>query len=89
LRPWGAFFQTYLAFLVAKAMERKLKAAGLEVSVSWALEQLSRLKAVEHTWQKHALVVQHTAIEAEAPVLDALGIRVTNRVVKVAQPAAA
>ena len=83
-------FLTYLAFLLAKVMEQKLKAAGLEVSVSWALDQLSRLKAVEHTWEKEALVVQHSAIDAEArSILDALGIRMTNRVVRVARPTAA
>jgi hypothetical protein len=67
-----------------------IRPAGLEVSVSWALDQLSRLKAVEHTWEKEALVVQHTAIDAEAQsILDALGIRMTNRVVRVARPTAA
>src|SRR5262249_8077001 len=83
-------FLPYLPFLLAKVMEQKLKAAGLEVSVSWALDQLSRLQAVEHTWEKEALVVQHTAIDIQAQsILDALGIRMTNRVVRVARPAAA
>ncbi len=67
-----------------------IRPAGLEVSVSWGLDQLSRLKAVEHTWEKEALVVEHTAIDAEAQsILDALGIRMTNRVVRVARPTAA
>ena len=40
--------------------------------------------------QPAALVVQHTAIDAQAQsILDALGIRMTNRVVRVARPAAA
>ena len=48
-------FLNFLAFLLVKTLEQKLRAAGLEVSIAWALEQLARLKAVEHTWEEEAI----------------------------------
>lgn len=83
-------FLTYLAFLLAKTMQQKLKSAGLEVSINWALQQLCRLKAVEHSWEKQALVVQHTGVDAEIKsILEALGIRLGNRVLRITRAAAA
>lgn len=83
-------FLTYLAFLLAKIMELKLKAAGLKVSVAWALAQLARLKAVEHTWERQAIVVRRTKPEPDLePVLAALGIKLGNPVLRVTAAASA
>jgi transposase len=83
-------FLTYLAFLLAKTLELRLKAAGLRVSVAWALEQLARLKAVEHTWEKQTVVVRRSRPDAELqPVLTALGIKLSSPVLRVARPPAA
>ena len=82
-------FLNFLAFLLAKTLEQKLRAAGLEVSIAWALEQLARLKAVEHTWEEETIVVQITELDAELKaILGALGIRLSNPVLRVS-PAAA
>ena len=43
-------FVCFLAYLLAKVLEQRLRAAGLTVSVAHALETLKRLQAVEHTW---------------------------------------
>lgn len=51
-------FITFLAFLLAKTLELKLRAAGLDSSIDRALDALSRLSATEHTWEEQALVVQ-------------------------------
>jgi transposase len=83
-------FLTYLAFLLAKSLEQKLKAAGLEVSFAWALEQLLRLKAVEHTWERQAVVVRRNRLDAEVQaILNALGIRLSNPVLRISKPVAA
>jgi transposase len=83
-------FLNFLAFLLAKTLEQKLRAAGLEVSIAWALEQLARLKAVEHTWEEETIVVQTTELDTELQaILGALGIRLSNPVLRVSPAAAA
>jgi hypothetical protein len=83
-------FLNFLAFLLAKTLEQKLRAAGLEVSIAWALKQLARLKAVEHTWEEETIVVQTTELDAELmAILGALGIRLSNPVLRVSPAAAA
>jgi transposase len=83
-------FLNFLAFLLAKTLEQKLRAAGLEVSIAWALEQLARLKAVEHTWEEETIVVQTTELDAELKaILGALGIRLSNPVLRVSPTPAA
>lgn len=83
-------FLNFLAFLLAKTLEQKLRAAGLHASIPWALEQLGRLKAVEHTWEGNATVVQTTELDAELKaILGALGIRLGNPVLRVSPAAAA
>ena len=82
-------FLNFLAFLLAKTLEQKLRAAGLGVAIAWALEQLARLKAVEHTWEEETIVVQTTELDAELKaILGALGIRFSNPVLRIS-PAAA
>ena len=83
-------FICFLAYLLAKTLELRLQAAGLQLSAARALDQLSRLHAVEHTWEDRATVVQATKPDRDLQaILDALGIRIHNPVLKVsATPAA-
>ena len=77
-------FIVFLAFLLAKVLELKLRAAGLELSIAHALDQLSELKAVEHTWEEQAIVVQATRPHPLTErILAALGVRLANPVVRV------
>ena len=79
-------FICFLAYLVAKLMEQRLRRAGLSHSVAHAIEILSRLKAVEHTWEDQALVVKATKPDPEmAAILAALGLRIGNPVLSVAK----
>lgn len=83
-------FLTQLAFLLAKCLEQKLRLAGLEGSVAWALERLSDLRAVEHTWEDQAVVTQATEVDAEVgAILKAVGIQLRNPVLRVSQLPAA
>jgi len=83
-------FIVFLAFLLAKALELKLHAAGLDLSIAHALDQLAQLKAVEHTWEEQAIVVQATRPDRLTErVLTALGIRLTSHVVRVTRTAVA
>ena len=80
-------FLNYLALLLAKCLELKLQAAGIQASIAWALEQLAELKAVEHIWENEAVVVQATEVSKPLkPILDALDIRLDNPVLRVAKP---
>lgn len=83
-------FIVFLAFLVAKVLQLKLQAAGLDLSIAHALDQLGQLKAVEQTWDDRNIVVKATR---PAPlterILSALGIRLRNLVVRVSKAAAA
>ena len=77
-------FVCFLAYLLAKVLEQRLRAAGLTVSVAHALETLKRLQAVEHTWENQALVVQATQPPADVErLLTALGIRLPSPVLRV------
>ncbi len=83
-------FICFLAYLLAKVLEQRLRAAGLQQSVAHALDQLSELKTVEHTWQKRALVVRTTRPDpAVKAILDAVGIRQTSPIVSITKTSAA
>lgn len=83
-------FICFLAYLLAKALELKLRAAGLQPSVARALEQLGQLKAVEHSWEGDTTVVQVSRPTPEVKaILDALGVRLDSPVLRVSPPAAA
>lgn len=83
-------FITFLAFLIAKALELKLRAAGLELSIARALDQLSRLTATEHTWEEQARVVQASQPDREVEaILAALGISLRNPILRVTPALAA
>ena len=54
------------------------------------METLKQLKAVEHTWEGHALVIKATQPDTEvADILQALGIRLSNSVLSVTYQTAA
>jgi transposase len=77
-------FVCFLAYLLAKVLERRLRTAGVTISVANALETLKRLQAVEHTWENQALVVQATRPPADVErLLAALGIRLPGPVLRV------
>jgi transposase len=83
-------FICFLAYLLAKVLEQRLRAAGLTISIAHALETLKRLKAVEHTWEGQAIVVKAARPDPEvAGILDALGIRLPSSVLSVTRPPAA
>lgn len=79
-------FICFLAYLLAKVLEQRLRAAGLTLSVAHALETMRRLQAVEHTWEDQALVVKATKPDPEvAAILSALGLRSGNPVLSVSK----
>lgn len=83
-------FIVFLAFLLAKVLELKLRTAGTDLSIAHALDQLGQLKAVEHTWEEQAVVVQTTRPERlTEEVLAAVGIRLSNPVIRVTKAATA
>ncbi len=83
-------FIVFLAFLLAKVLELKLHAAGLNLSIAHALDQLGQLKAVEHTWEGQAIVVQITRPDRLTErILGALGLRLNNPVLSVTKTATA
>ncbi len=83
-------FIVFLAFLLAKVLEQKLRAAGLDLSITKALDHLEQLQAVEHTWEDNAVVTQATEPDAlTTKILAALDIRLTNPVLRVTNRPAA
>lgn len=82
-------FLCFLAFLLAKVIELRLRAAGLSHSIAHALEILGRLKAVEHTWEVDTVVIKAAKPDQDTKaILDALGIRLET-ILSVIRPAAA
>lgn len=72
-------FICFLAYLIAKVIEQRLRAAGTKVSVTHALDILSQLHAVEHTWEGQARVTKVSEMDDDMrTLLDALGIQLTN-----------
>ena len=60
------------------------------LSIAHALDQLAQLKAVEHTWEEQAIVVQATRPDRFTErILSALGIRLASPVVRVTKTAVA
>ncbi len=83
-------FIVFLAFLLAKVLELKLRAAGLNLSITHALDQLGQLKAVEHTWEEQAIVVQLTRPDRlTEQILGAIGLRLNSPVLSVTKAATA
>ncbi len=83
-------FICFLAYLLAKVLEQRLRAAGLTLSVAHALDTLKQWRAVEHTWESQAVVVKATRPNREVqPILEALGIHLGSPVLSVTRTAAA
>src|SRR5215831_1555446 len=77
-------FICFLAYLLAKVLEQRLRQAGLTFSVAHALETLKRLQAVEHTWEDQAVVVKATKPDPEVvKILAAIDLRIDNPVIQV------
>ncbi len=64
MRCWA-----WTAYLLAKVLEQRLRAAGPTLSVAHALETLKRLQAVEHTWEAQVVVVKATKPDAEVAAI--------------------
>lgn len=83
-------FVCFLAFLIAKLIEQRLRRAGLSHSIQHALEVLGRLKAVEHTWEQEAVVVKTTRPDDQLlALLKAVGVTLDSPIVSVTRPHAA
>ena len=53
-------FICFLAYLLAIILELRLRQAGLQLTAARAPQLLSRLQAVERTWEDQTVVVQAT-----------------------------
>ncbi len=83
-------FICFLAYLVAKVVEQRLRAAALSHSIAHALEEVARLKAVEHTWEDGVIVTQATRVDdATAAIFKAIGVPLPRPIVSVSKPTAA
>lgn len=77
-------FICFLAYLFAKVIEQRLRQSGLPHSIAHALDILSRLQAVEHTWEGEARVVKVSEVDKDVDrILKALAIEITNPVLSV------
>jgi hypothetical protein len=82
-------FICFLAYLVAKVLEQRLRAAGLTISIAHALETLAQLKAVDYLWEGRSSIVRRTKPGDDVlAILNALGIRLGNPVLSVSTAAA-
>jgi hypothetical protein len=83
-------FICFLAFLVAKVIEQRLRRAKLSHSIDHVLRVLRRLQAVEYTWGQSTTVVRVTRLDDELrPILEALGARLNNPILSISQNTAA
>jgi len=83
-------FICFLAYLMAKLIEQRLRRAGLSHSIAHALEVLGRMKAVEHTWENEAIVIKATKPDNELKaLLQAIGVQLGSPILSVSRPAAA
>ncbi len=80
----------YFSYAAAGGFTCWLRTAGLDLSITKALDHLEQLQAVEHTWEDHAVVVQATEPDAlTTKILAALNIRLTDPVLRVTNRPAA
>lgn len=79
-------FICFLAFLLAKLIEQRLRQAGLHHSIAHALQLLGQLKAVEHTWEHETTVIKMNRPDQELrSVLQALGVTIASSVLSVSR----
>jgi transposase len=82
-------FICFLAYLLAKVIEQRLRQAGRTISVAEALDVLQQLKAVEHTWEHQARVIKRSQPTPQVKgILEALGIDLGNPILSVRPTAA-
>ena len=82
-------FICFLAYLIAKLIEQRLRRAGLSHSIAHALEVLGRMKAVEDTWENEAIVIKATKPDNELKaLLQAIGVQLGSPILSVSRPAA-
>jgi len=84
-------FICFLAYLLAKALELKLRAepATSQLSVGKALDRLATWKAVDYRWQDFLITEASEPQDPLQPVLKALGLKLANPVLRtVPAPAA-
>jgi transposase len=79
-------FICFLAYLLAKALELRLKAepATKPLSIATALERLASWKAVDYRWQDFLITEVSEPQDPLRPVLKALGLKLSNPVLRTA-----
>ncbi len=84
-------FICFLAYLLAKALELRLKSepATKHLSISKALDRLATLKAVDYRWQDFLITEVNEPQDPLKPVLAALGLKLANPVLRTAPAPAA
>jgi transposase len=84
-------FICFLAYLLAKALELKLRAepATSQLSVGKALDRLATWKAVDYRWQDFLITEVSEPQDSLKPVLKALGQNLLNPVLRTAPAPAA
>lgn len=83
-------FICFLALLIGKLLEQRLRQAGITISIAHALQVLQELQAVESLWNGRANVVRRTNPSPQAAaILNALGIKLGSPILDVTYAAAA
>lgn len=83
-------FICFLALLIGKLMQLRLRGAGISMSVDHALRTLAELHAIESRWEGRARVIRRTNASAQVEtVLSALGIKLGSPVLDVTYAPAA
>ena len=84
-------FICFLAYLVAKALELRLRAepATSQLSVAKALDRLLTWKTIDYRWQDFLITEVSEPQDSLRPVLKALGLKLTNPVLRTAPAPAA
>lgn len=83
-------FICFLAYLIAKLLEQRLRRAGLSHSIAHTLDVLSRLQAVEHTWEGETVVIKRSQPDDELrALLKAIAVQLGSSILSVNRPPAA
>jgi len=83
-------FICFLAYLIAKLIEQRLRRAGLSHSIAHTLDVLSRLQAVEHTWEGETVVIKRNQPDDELrALLKAIAVQLGSSILSVNRPPAA
>ncbi len=84
-------FICFLAYLIAKALELRLKqdTATQHLTIAKALDRLATWKAVDYRWQDFVITEVSQPQDALKPVLKALGLKLANPVLRTTSTPAA